>query len=145
MDRLTQRIQDAQRANSALQSAIGVPSPSELERDGAIQRFEFTYEAVWKAAQAYLEVQEGIQVPSPRAVFRGLGRVGVLNEGEALLALEMSDDRNRTIHTYIEEVARQIFEKLPAYAPLLQAIADRIQDQVNETASNHTTADHPPK
>jgi nucleotidyltransferase substrate binding protein (TIGR01987 family) len=130
MDRLTQRLHDSQRALTALQSALDVLSPSELERDGAIQRFEFTYEAVWKFAQAYLETHEGIQVPSPRAVFRGLGKVGVLLDGETLLALEMSDDRNRTVHTYIEAVARQIFEKLPDYAPLLHAIAARIQDRL---------------
>lgn len=130
MDRLTQRLHDALRALAALQSALGVSSPSDLERDGAIQRFEFTYEATWKAAQAYLETREGIQAPSPRAVFRGLGKMGVLLEGETLLALEMTDDRNRTVHTYIEAVARQIFEKLPAYAPLLQAIIVRIQDRL---------------
>lgn len=126
MERLTQRLSDAQRACSALQSALGLPSPSELERDGAIQRFEFTYEAVWKAGQLYLEAQEGLLSSSPRAVFRGLGKVGLLSEGEALLALEMTDDRNRTVHTYIEAVATQIFAKLPSYASLMQAILEKI-------------------
>lgn len=133
MDRLRQRVLDARRALSALQSALGVPKPSELERDGAIQRFEFTYEAAWKAAQAYLETHEGIQAPSPRAVFRGLGKVGLLAESEALLALEMTDDRNRTVHTYIEAVAAQIFGKLPAYALLLEAIVTGIQDRLLTT------------
>ena len=51
MDRLKQRIQDAEKASIALGAALEIPSPSELERDGTIQRFEFTFEAVWKAAQ----------------------------------------------------------------------------------------------
>ena len=130
MDRLTQRLQDARRAVTALMSALAVPAPNELERDGSIQRFEFTYEAIWKAAQAYLETHEGLPSPSPRAVFRGLGKMGVLDEGETLLALEMVEDRNRTVHTYIEAVAREIFEKVPVYAPLLQAIAERIQERL---------------
>ena len=132
MDRLTQRRQDARRALAALQFALGVLSPSELERDGAIQRFEFTYEALWKAAQSFLESHEGLQAPSPRGVFRGLGKVGILDEAEALLALEMSDDRNRTVHAYIEAVSRQIFEKLPVYVSLLQAVADRIHERLKD-------------
>lgn len=130
MDRLTQRMRDGHRAVEALKAALQIPSPSDLERDGAIQRFEFTYEAIWKAGQAYLESQEGIQAPSPRGVWRSLGQVGVLNEGEALLALEMAEDRNRTVHTYIEAVALQIFEKLPVYGGLLQALITRIQDRL---------------
>lgn len=130
MDRMTQRLKAAQSAAAALLSALDIPSPSDLERDGTIQRFEFTYEAVWKAGQAYLESHEGLQAPSPRAVFRSLGKVGLLAEAESLLALEMSDDRIRTVHTYIEAVARQIREKLPGYASLLQAITARIQERL---------------
>lgn len=129
MDRLTQRIQDARRAAASLKAALGIAAPTDLERDGAIQRFEFTYEAAWKAGQSYLETQEGLQAPSPRAVWRGLGQVGVLSEGETVLALEMAEDRNRTVHTYIETVARQIYEKLPAYWPLLQAVTDRLTER----------------
>lgn len=128
MDRLSQRMQDARRAAEALKAALQITSPSDLERDGAIQRFEFTYEATWKAGQAYLESQEGIQAPSPRGVWRNLGRVGILSESEVLLALEMAEDRNRTVHTYIEAVALQIFEKLPVYASLLETLLARCLD-----------------
>jgi nucleotidyltransferase substrate binding protein (TIGR01987 family) len=127
---MTQRLHDALRAAAALHAALMVSSPSDLERDGTIQRFEFTYEAVWKVGQTYLESQEGLPAPSPRAVWRELGRVGILDERETVLALEMSEDRNRTVHTYIEAVARQIHEKLPTYAPLLQAIPARIQEHL---------------
>ena len=37
MDRLSQRIQDAEKAAAAMGAALEIPSPSELERDGAIQ------------------------------------------------------------------------------------------------------------
>ncbi len=99
MDRLKQRLEDASRAAAALDAALEIPSPTELERDGAIQRFEFTYEAVWKAGQSFLADHEGLSAPSPRAVMRGLGKVAVFNEAETILALEMSEDRNRTVHT----------------------------------------------
>ena len=131
MDRMKQRLADALRAVTALQMALKLSSPSDLERDGAIQRFEFTYEAVWKAAQTYLENHEGFQAPSPRSVFRCMGKAGILDEAESLMALEMSDDRNRTVHTYIEAVAIQIFARLPGYASLLQAIVARIGERLN--------------
>jgi len=38
-----------------------------MNRDASIQRFEYTYEAVWKAAQLYLRNRENLELPSHRS------------------------------------------------------------------------------
>lgn len=44
MDTLNKRIVQADSALSTLREALSLESPSALERDGTIQRFESTYE-----------------------------------------------------------------------------------------------------
>ena len=41
-------------------------SLTEMWRDALIQRFEFTYELIWKCAKEYLYIQEGIDAVPPK-------------------------------------------------------------------------------
>lgn len=119
MERLKERIALAAKAITRLTEAIQLPNPSDLERDAIIQRFEFTFEAVWKAAQAYLNIVEGIDTASPKSVIRSCREVGLLDESAASLALKMADDRNLTVHTYNESLAIAIYGRILEYQPLL--------------------------
>jgi nucleotidyltransferase substrate binding protein (TIGR01987 family) len=40
-----------------------------LERDGAIQRFEYCYDLAWKTLKQYLQRQGLIDLNSPKSVF----------------------------------------------------------------------------
>ena len=124
MDRLEQRLETAQRALTTLREALAIASPSQLERDGAIQRFEYTFEACWKAVQHYMDEREGVPCGSPKACFRALGVVGLLDAAAVVHALRMVDDRNQTVHVYIESVAAAIFAKLGGHAALMQRIVE---------------------
>jgi hypothetical protein len=53
MDRLTLRIETARRALGTLEELAGEPA-TKVIRDASIQRFEYSFEALWKAAQAVL-------------------------------------------------------------------------------------------
>ena len=77
MERLKERLAVAARAVLRLKEAAQLPNPSELERDAIIQRFEFSFEAVWKAAQAYLLTVEGIDLASPKSVIRACRESGL--------------------------------------------------------------------
>ena len=70
MDRLTQRLQMARRALATLQELTPIESPSLIERDAAIQRFEYSTEACWKAAQSALAIEFGLELASPKSVIR---------------------------------------------------------------------------
>lgn len=129
MERLNQRLLTARHALSTLEELSGINKPSPIERDAAIQRFEYTVEASWKAARSYLRIIEGTDSNSPKGVIRGLRQSGFLKDDEAVLALEMIDDRNLTSHTYNQEVAEGLFQRIPGYVGLLDSWLSRMLEK----------------
>ena len=118
MEKLTALSADAQRALSTFLAILDEPF-SVIVRDAAIQRFEYTFEVVWKLTREHMRLDEGVIPNSPKSCFRCAFRAGLLDEEETILALQMTDDRNRTVHTYHEEVATAIFARLSDYSTLM--------------------------
>jgi nucleotidyltransferase substrate binding protein (TIGR01987 family) len=127
MGRVLERIQVAEKALAILKELAFLQDPRPVERDAAIQRFEYTFEAFWKALQVYLREVEGLEGASPKGVIRLAREVGLLGEEEARLALGMVDDRNLTVHTYNESLAQAIFRRLPEYTRLMEQVLGRLQ------------------
>lgn len=50
MERYRERLTIARQALDTLDEVLAIAEPSQIVRDAAIQRFEYTLEAVWKAA-----------------------------------------------------------------------------------------------
>jgi len=130
VERLKERLAVARRALSTLQELLLLAQPSRVERDAAIQRFEYTCEAIWKAAQRYLLEVEGLSVGSPKGSIRASRDVGLLDNEQTTVGLEMIDDRNLTVHTYNEAVAEDIFSNLPRYADLLAVWLAAMEERV---------------
>ena len=120
MERLTERMETARRALRSFEAVLREPK-TDIVRDAAIQRFEYTYEASWKAAQFFLKHHEGNDVSSPKATIRACFRMNILSEEEARLGIAMADDRNLTVHTYNEDLAEEIYGRLASYAALMKA------------------------
>ncbi|RKZ92743.1 MAG: nucleotidyltransferase [Candidatus Parabeggiatoa sp. nov. 1] len=118
MVRLKQRLENAKKTLSTLQE-LGTKYDTKVQRDATIQRFEYTFEAIWKAAKQYLNDIEGLDMGSPKAVIRACFQVGVLNQAQTQLALSMTDDRNMTTHLYNEPLAETIYAKIKDYQTLL--------------------------
>jgi nucleotidyltransferase substrate binding protein (TIGR01987 family) len=74
-----------------------------------------------------LKEHEGITCASPKSCFREAKKVGILNDDEVMLALEMIDDRNLASHTYHEEAANKIFSRLQDYTGLMTKILERMK------------------
>jgi len=133
VERLKERLAVAQHALGTLQEVLAIEGPSQIERDAAIQRFEYTCEAVWKAAQRYLQEVEGLSIGSPKGSIRASREVGLITDERATVGLEMIDDRNLTVHTYNESLAEEIYQHLPSYADFLtgwlSAIEERLKQQ----------------
>lgn len=129
MERLTLALQRAEQALSSLQSVMQIRNPSEIERDAAMQRFKFTFEAMWKAARHYLREIEGIDVGSPKGVIRACREGTLFNEEETEHALEMADDRNLTSHTYDRALAAEIFERLSGHTTLMSTWLERMRQK----------------
>ncbi|AFV76154.1 nucleotidyltransferase substrate binding protein, HI0074 family [Thermus oshimai JL-2] len=128
MGRVLERLAVARHALETLLQLSGRENPSPVERDAAIQRFEYTFEAFWKALQAYLREEEGLEAASPKRVFRLAGEVGLLDEEGVRLALQMADDRNLTVHTYNEALAQTIYARLEGYARLMERVLGRLHE-----------------
>lgn len=101
-------------------------------RDAAIQRFEYTFEATWKAAQAYLWEVEGVEVASPRGAIRTSFQVELLNETDTRHALSMVDDRNLSVSTYNEALAEAIFSRLSVHAAVLERWLEAMDSGTSE-------------
>lgn len=126
MARLTRRLAMARQALTSLDELAREPA-GKIVRDASIQRFEYTFEAVWKAAQAVLLERFGVELAAPKPVVRGCFENGLLDDDEARLALAMVDHRNLTSHTYNEALADEIFAAIPGYRVLLRAWLERME------------------
>lgn len=123
--KLQMKARVAKRALDTLQEIMDEPY-SVIIRDAAIQRFEYTFEAIWKLVKEYLIEREGIVCNSPKSCFREAFKMHLLNEGESMKALYMTDDRNMTTHTYHEDVAEEIYKELAGYYGLMNRIYTNI-------------------
>jgi nucleotidyltransferase substrate binding protein (TIGR01987 family) len=132
VDRLARRFQQARRALASLYEVLKCER-TEIVRDAAIKRFEYTFETAWKAAQVFLHDRHGMEVASPKAVFRAVGKTGYLTELQVVQALAMVDDRNLTVHTYNENVAEQIYLHLPGWADLIEHLLNGIEQSPQHT------------
>jgi hypothetical protein len=65
-------------------------------------------------------------VNSPKSCFKQAFKTSLLDEKKSILSLEMTDDRNLTFHTYLEDVAEQVYHKIPGYYKLMSNIFEKI-------------------
>jgi len=93
--------------------------------DGAIQRFEFCYELMWKVLKKTLLTRENIDIQSPRQVLQQAYTIGWIQDEK--LWLKMAQDRNLTSHTYQEELALNIYRNLPDYLQAMQKVCDNLK------------------
>ena len=130
MERILLKFQDAQKAYQTFREILQLPF-SVIVRDASIQRFEYTFEAVWKFSKEYLKEKEGVvAAATPKAVFRGLFSAGILSEEETEAFLVMTDKRNETSHTYKEEVAQNIYARLNGYSILFEKLLKACQSKI---------------
>ncbi len=102
--RWKQRFQNYEKALLRLQEAVEEEELSELERNGLIQRFEFTIELAWKTLKDFLE-NEGFVVKSPKETIREAYRNQLI--ADAQVFLDALQRRNELSHDYDEDT----FEK----------------------------------
>jgi len=128
--RWMQRFRNYQKALTQLSRFVGKKELNEMEEQGLIQAFEYTFELAWKTLQDFLEETSGyINVKGPRPVIMQAFQDGHINNGEKWM--EMLLDRNRTTHTYNEEIAHEIITAIKNdYFDLLVILRDRLQKLV---------------
>lgn len=118
-EKIEQLKTDLINANNKLKEAFSINDDREIIRDGTIQRFEFTFELAWKYMMAILKHQ-GIIAYGPKEVIREAGRVGLIDNVDIWLGLQIA--RNLSTHTYKEETANKVEKE----AKNLPALIDKL-------------------
>ena len=108
-------LQPAQDALKNLQAALNISNPSDLERDGTVQRFEYCYEIIWKLSQKILQ-ENDVTAEYPKMVFRELGRLGWISNVEDWLNFQQA--RNDSSHEYGVVYAQKSYQLAKIFLPL---------------------------
>ncbi len=97
----------------------------EIIRDSTIQRFKFSLDTCLKFLKEYIQEvkQVPIDVQSPRAVFRKAVDLNIIASEDLKTFFDIIEDRNRTSHTYWEELAEKISLKIPFYKEKMAELA----------------------
>lgn len=110
MKRFEERKEDLKKAANKLNEAL-IGDASDLEIDGILHRFEFTFELAWKTMKDCLE-EQGIvgKIGSPREIIKEAFSAGLIDNGEVWIDMMLS--RNELSHLYDEEASREIYDNI---------------------------------
>lgn len=110
--RWKQRFSNYKKALEKLQDALGEydDEMTDLEKEGMIQRFEYTFELAWKTLQDLLYERGYLEIKGPTLVLRQALQDGYIKNEEKWRL--MKNARELTSHTYDEHTANKIVEKI---------------------------------
>ncbi|MCL1995346.1 MAG: nucleotidyltransferase substrate binding protein [Defluviitaleaceae bacterium] len=134
--RWLQRLQNFSRAMHLLRSVFEQQELNQLEQEGAIQRFVYTWELAWKTLKDFLEYN-GLQIPQP------IGARNVIKEAASAffesveidgeIFMQMLISRNELSHTYNFAKFAQELEKIERlYLPQLEKLYDFFVEKMLE-------------
>ncbi len=128
--RWQQRLVNYRKAYRQLELAVTMKSFSEIERDGLIHRFGYTYELAWNLLKDYLEEQGNTGIQGSKDAFRLAFQNGLITKGE--IWMEMVKSRRLSSHTYNEETANEIANAVinqyfSLFTDLLQTFNSEVQ------------------
>ena len=105
--RWKQRLANYSKALSLLEKFIKKGEDlNELEKQGLIQSFEYTFELAWNVIKDYYEYQAVTGIQGSRDAFTIAFNRGLIINGEDWMKMIVS--RTKTSHTYNEETADEI-------------------------------------
>jgi nucleotidyltransferase substrate binding protein (TIGR01987 family) len=129
--RWKQRFQNFGRAFVLLREALErkPENLSLLEKEGVIQRFEYTFELAWKTLKDYLEDGGLVISPvTPRQVIKESFAAKVISDGEVWI--RMLDNRNLVSHTYDSSVFEQSVKAIAEhYLSALEKLHDFLSEK----------------
>ena len=96
----------------------------DIIRDSAIQRFEFTFELLWKTLQSELKAKGAQAITFPKDVLKEAFRAGLIDEDEKWF--NMLETRNLTSHIYNEKMADEAYGRFSGYLDLMRNLIDRL-------------------
>ncbi|MFY7651233.1 MAG: nucleotidyltransferase substrate binding protein [Chitinophagaceae bacterium] len=103
-----------------------VLNPNDLEKEGTIQRFEFTHELAWKVMKDFLK-EQGIQgIIGSKDATRNACHNELITDGHVWM--DMIESRNKTLSTYLESILEEEYRLINnVYFPLFNAFHEKMK------------------
>ena len=124
--RWRQRFQNYQKALNQLRKFIEKGELNELEQQGLIKAFEYTYELAWKVMKDYYEAQGEIGIQGSRDAIRLAFQRGLIEAGDEWMMMIKS--RVNSVHTYNQALAEQVSQDIQnVYFSLFVTFEEKMQ------------------
>ena len=126
--RWIRRVSNFIKALEQLRKAVAQKEYTELEEQGVIQCFEYTYELAWNTMKDLWEDQGVNNILGPRDAIQLSFQRGLIQNGEAWMYMMRS--RNLTSHTYDEATAKRVVQDIRnTFTPLFDELALRLEQE----------------
>lgn len=128
------RFRNFSRAYTLLREALDgeIEDLNQLEREGVIQRFEFTFELSWQLLKDHMEYDGVLISPvTPRNVIPEAVSAGLIDDGETWM--DMLEDRRNTSHRYDIELLESVLSNIQNnYLPIFESLHRRLSAEMPE-------------
>lgn len=106
---------------------------SNLEKEGIVQRFEYTFELAWKTLKDYLEYTgTQLQQITPREVIKEAFAAKIIRDGETWI--KMLEHRNMMSHTYSQATFEKAVKAINIiYLPAIRQLFELLKTKVSFT------------
>lgn len=123
--RWQQRFHNLHDAFAQLARGLAIATPNDIEKQGIIQIFEFTFELAWKTLKDYLESQQ-VVAQFPRDVIKEAFHYQLIRDEDVWM--DMLEKRNQMAHTYDETAANAALALIrQPYAAALEQVVQLLR------------------
>src|SRR5690606_3494941 len=126
-----QRYTNFERALARLREALqhGPDNLNDLEKEGTIQRFEYTYELGWKTLKDFLQ-HSGVVLDAitPKSVIKAAYAAKLISDGQTWI--DMLQHRNLVAHDYDEDEVSEVLHAIHRrYLGALDSLNQRLKNE----------------
>lgn len=136
--RWIQRFSNYKKAYTKFNQAVEsnrINDLSELEKEGLIQRFEYTHELAWNVMKDFLEYEGITAIIGLRGATRQAFAKGIITDGDGWM--DMIHSRNLTSHSYNEAIVEEIVVKIMnTYNSLFNQFLITMEDFLDKKQGN---------
>ena len=102
------RFEIFKKAYKLLFAAVQNTKTSQLEQEGIIHRFEYTFELARNLIADYLKEEDGFTSYSTKDIIRQALKTGIIQDAD--MWIDALKYRNKTSHVYNQEVLNETFD-----------------------------------
>lgn len=124
-EKLQLQMEQLTQAAVTLSQALEM-EPTQINKDGTIQRFEYTFELCWKTLQSAAKSSGILDVNSPRESIRVAGQLNLIESVETWL--NFLNARNQASHVYDQATADSVYEAAKKFLPEVEKLIQKLKE-----------------